>query len=537
MKIKRIELERFKRFTSLAVEDIPETTRLVIMAGPNGCGKSSLFEALHSWHRLSWKGGGSWDNNYHVKQSEHGDIDWNLAIRIEFYDPQPANTDEGRKAIYVRSAYRNDPEFQLNQIQRTGTALEENRFNRMTDNDAAVRLNYQRLVAQGFQDVYETENADTTIGEFREKSIGEIREVILRLFPDLTLNSLSNPLTTGTFRFDKGTSQAFLYQNLSGGEKAAFDLLLDIIIKKREFDSTVFCIDEPDAHVSTRLQGTLLEEMYNLISESSQLWLATHSIGMMRRARDLYAANPERVVFLDFDEKDFDEPQVLNPVVPNRAFWYRVLNVALDDLSELVAPSKVVICEGRPLGTAGVRNVAHDARCYEKIFSDEFPDTRFLSAGNAQAVETDRIALIEAIKALVEGTEIIRLIDRDDRSPEEIEQLQGQGVQVLSRRHIESYLFDDEVLTTLCGSVGKPEETESLLTEKQAAIDRSVSDRGNPFDYIKSSSGEIYNAAKLKLELTGVGNNAKAFMLSTLAPLVTREMSVYQKLRRDIFGA
>jgi hypothetical protein len=49
------------------------------------------------------------------------------------------------------------------------------------------------------------------------------------------LNSLGYPLSAGTFRFDKGDSHAFLYTNLSGGEKAAFDLLLDILIKRKEF--------------------------------------------------------------------------------------------------------------------------------------------------------------------------------------------------------------------------------------------------------------------------------------------------------------
>jgi chromosome segregation ATPase len=36
MKIKKIELTGFKRFTHLTIERIPETARLVIVAGPNG---------------------------------------------------------------------------------------------------------------------------------------------------------------------------------------------------------------------------------------------------------------------------------------------------------------------------------------------------------------------------------------------------------------------------------------------------------------------------------------------------------------------
>ena len=127
-----------------------------------------------------------------------------------------------------------------------------------------------------------------------------------RVFPDLELDSLGNPLEDGTFHFTKGTSKGFLFKNLSGGEKAVFDLILDFVIAGRAYDDTIFCIDEPEAHMNTRLQAELLSVLYGLIPENCQLILATHSIGMMRRARDIEAEHPGSVVFLDF-EHDFDE--------------------------------------------------------------------------------------------------------------------------------------------------------------------------------------------------------------------------------------
>ena len=92
----------------------------------------------------------------------------------------------------------------------------------MIESDATVSQNYQRLASQAFEDVFANEPAATTVGEFREKVIGQLRTVIGRLFNGLVLNSLGNPLSDGTFRFDKGVSRSFEYRNLSGGEKAAF---------------------------------------------------------------------------------------------------------------------------------------------------------------------------------------------------------------------------------------------------------------------------------------------------------------------------
>lgn len=46
MRIKKIELKHFKRFTDLTISDIPETSKLVLIIGSNGSGKSSLFDAF-----------------------------------------------------------------------------------------------------------------------------------------------------------------------------------------------------------------------------------------------------------------------------------------------------------------------------------------------------------------------------------------------------------------------------------------------------------------------------------------------------------
>ena len=53
MKIKKIELKNFKRFTHLIVEDIPKTTKLVVLVGPNGSGKTSFMEAMNHYYKCA----------------------------------------------------------------------------------------------------------------------------------------------------------------------------------------------------------------------------------------------------------------------------------------------------------------------------------------------------------------------------------------------------------------------------------------------------------------------------------------------------
>ena len=133
---------------------------------------------------------------------------------------------------------------------------------------------------------------------------------------------------------------------------------------------------------------------------------------------------------------------------------------------------------------------------------------------------------------MTQGSEVVKLIDRDSLSPEEIAELRRDGVRVLSRRNLESYLFDGEVLRALALSVGKTEKVDELLSEKARILDERS---GNAVDDLKPSSGELYNTCKAILGLTNPGNNAKTFMRDTLAPFVKPGMVVYDELKRDIF--
>lgn len=526
MKIQSIQITSFRRFHDLSINDLPPA-RLVIMAGPNGSGKSSLFDAFSVWTQAHHHGL-NWNPKYYARDPELPN--WNNNIRLQFHDQaQPS-----KKSLYFRSAYRNDPEFELKNLQRQIDPTEQLRVKRMIDSDGAVQQNYQRLASDAFEDAFDRLEGSKTIAEFREGAIGEIRDAVSRLFPSLSLNTLGNPLNDGTFRFSKGEIYGFSYMNLSGGEKSAFDLLLDMVVKRRVFNDTVFCIDEPEAHMSTRIQGALLGELFDLIPRGSQMWVATHSIGMMRKARELYEQHQGEVVFLDFDNQNYDKAVVLKQVAPTRAFWERVLRVALDDLADLVAPKEIIICEGHPGSPVAGKNAEHDARCYETIFAGEFPDTKFISGGNSSDISSDRLRFASVFPIVAKGIKVTRLIDRDDHSPSEIIAFKSKGIRTLQRRHLEAYLYDEEIFRILYEQHGRIADFGAF----QVAVANAMSDsqsRNNPPDDVKSAASTIYQYVKRHLALTACGNDQMAFARETLAPLVRPNTKIYQQLKSDIF--
>ncbi len=317
MKIKSISLKQFKRFKNLTIADIPETAKLVVLTGPNGSGKSSLFEGFNFWSRHKRSQGG-FDSAYHARDTTDSEHSIREGLKIEFYDFTANNngSEENKRVFYIRSAYRHEADFTSSAIRDIQDALDStNSLNTLMQQEQRVSENYNRIVGEAVRELFNGQEPTKTKQEIRDRLIGQIRSSMNALFGNLILSGTGNPTNGGTFRFDKGTASDFHFKNLSGGEKAAFDLLLDFIVKKESFNNTVFCIDEPELHMHTKLQGKLLEQLFALLPDGCQLWISTHSIGMARKAAELNQTNPGQVAFIDFHEQNFDQDVTLTHIV------------------------------------------------------------------------------------------------------------------------------------------------------------------------------------------------------------------------------
>lgn len=108
MKIQEVHLNKFKRFTDLTIKDIPESVKLVVLVGPNGCGKTSIFEAFNHWYK--YKGYRSWnssDVDYFVKSGDVQDVKsstwYDGRVTINAYDEALNSADNIKDAfIFVR---------------------------------------------------------------------------------------------------------------------------------------------------------------------------------------------------------------------------------------------------------------------------------------------------------------------------------------------------------------------------------------------------------------------------------------------------
>ena len=246
----------------------------------------------------------------------------------------------------------------------------------------------------------------------------------------------------------------------------------------------------------------------------------------MREAFKRYQTRPDTVAFLDFSNENFDQTVTISPSTPNRSFWRNVYKVALDDLASLVAPQRVVICEGdREKNVRGF-----DAQCYNKLFAEESPETLFISrGGNKDVIHSEN--LIAILESIAKGIEVFRLIDRDNMTEPERDRKSHEGVRVLRRCELEEYLYDSEVLTTFMKNRGCSEDQ---IKEVLVCRTKLLNTQNNT-PKIKDVSQKLFYEIRRISGLRNLGNRREEFALDILVPALKETPSIFSELKEDIF--
>lgn len=521
MKIKQVKLKGFKRFHDLTINLESPGKRIVALVGPNGCGKSSVFDAFEvtAARQRGWKQGVN--NSYFSKSMYAQDINENYieadAVRI-LTDPEDHLISS--KSFTLRSSYRFTSRLNVTSIKsKPDVLVDSERPNTSIDIDNRLTDNYERFFSTWLEEV---SSSDKSGKQLTQEFLDKINNILSNIL-DIKISSLGNALkqNEGQLFFEKGKAKKFPYENLSSGEKEVIDIIFDLLTKEKSFDDTIYCIDEPELHISTAVQRKLLMEIYNLIPENSQLWIATHSIGFLRALQnDLKDVTD----VIDFSGCDFDGSTILTPIKKTRNNWKRIFSTALEDITGLIAPRVLIYCEGKKEATKTGDEAGLDAIVYNNIFEDEYHDVLFVSSGGQ--TEPDKhmeVTLMLLSKALKE-VNILLLKDKDinsDASETTDDQRnlwlgQSSNKRMLKRKEIENYLFDFEVIKS-----AYPFASE---TEYKKIVNDCIN--GD----VKNKAGELKNLCAL-----GEKMNKEDFKIH-LSHHVKKDSTVYNELKECIFS-
>ncbi|MES2701911.1 MAG: AAA family ATPase [Bacteroidota bacterium] len=401
MRINKVHLKNFKRFTDLTLDNIPADAKLVLLIGANGSGKSSVFDGLSNFKSIS-------PNPTYYRKAEEGDcfvkvtIDNYNEIAMEYlpdggisYGHIPAAIKFiSRTSIRIipRITNKANPDAIKDDLDRPETFIDND--NRL-QNDVFA---YMHRIDDALRaPVFKGESADT-VKIFRDL-IQPFNESLLKIFGENVQTTIqivkyqnATPYAPPQLIFKKGDVE-INYDLLSHGEKQIVILLLNFIVRREQYNDAIIFIDEMDCHLNTALQSRLLEEIVTKwIPNSSQLWTASHALGFID-----YARNSAEAVILDFDNLDFDISQVIEPERKDNVEVYEIA-IPKAMLFDIIDGKRFVLCENQNDEYYNLMQLPNiifvgvkDAR---DLFLKVKTDKRFLSLRDRDFLSDDEIAEI-----------------------------------------------------------------------------------------------------------------------------------------------
>jgi len=493
MKISQVILKNFKRFTHIEIRDIPETSKLVLLVGTNGSGKSSIFDAFNIVNaslRLDVKDESKVFEDYYEKDTAK-----EAFVNIVFHNGQQADISSRSKkynatglldnTFYGRTSFRQVPRLTRKNTGVYPFKLEKDsdRPKYFIDKDDRFENDIEKLTESVLKDVF---GPDKNTSEIKNKYITPINNAFINIFSSddnqqLELESLMPPLDGNTAQiiFKKGESK-FKYDYLSAGEKEVVNILLNLLSRKNLYENSIIFLDEIDLHLNTSLQYKLLKEISeNWIPETSQLWVASHSLGFID-----YAQNSKHACVIDLDNLDFDHKQVLIPTLNEDIDVYEVA-VSKQMLGKLFDGLDIYFVENK--------------------------DNEYYSIA-----EVDKAVFVpelnkNAVYHKVRTSDFKGVVDRDFLTDEEIKLIENEydGLKVLKLYSIESYLFHPENVAEYKANISsdfdKKAYIDMICESKEASGDNvALSLQNNrasyPFFQEPDQSSDLANNFKIKKE-------------------------------------
>ena len=327
MYIQELHLRNFKRFTDLKIDlsKSNQPPRLVLLIGANGSGKSSVFDAFEINSGVEKTMTPSVDNIYYNKSK-----DKDYYVKVLFADGRYIESESvtnnhsssslgggnivGQKDFYGRSSLRQVPRLTRTSLGSNSINLAEDSDRPRTyiDRDQRFENDLEVITRDILRYIYKSDQEKQVIFDSYIQPINEAFERIFEGQENIVpkLLSIIPPLDgqVAEIQFQKGDAE-FHYDLLSSGEKEVFNILINLLSRRKYYQDTVYFFDEIDLHLNTRLQYNLLKEITeHWLPDNCQLWTASHSLGFIDYANDY-----ERAAIIDFDALDFDKPHILFP--------------------------------------------------------------------------------------------------------------------------------------------------------------------------------------------------------------------------------
>lgn len=298
MKIEKVHIKSVKgiKDLELSFKKDDKILDLIVLAGVNGSGKTTILEAIKDF--------------FNNKNINFGDIEKsNVNLKIFFEDFEKKQIEEAEKSsidnyehklqdffsalqsyeynrknngeyysYLIAKFFENPPKiiyvpaennFEKVKTETTTLSKEYEFINTINSNVIgdipsyiATRRNYLATIEE-----------DLTMKEITNKVVNEINSIFNILELDVKLKGFSKDEKTMPI-FENSAMEEFDINDLSSGEKQLF--LRTLSIKMLEPNNSIILIDEPELSLHPKWQQRIIE-VYKKIGENNQIIVATHS--------------------------------------------------------------------------------------------------------------------------------------------------------------------------------------------------------------------------------------------------------------------
>lgn len=465
MRLRSIEVKNHPPVLNFAVDYLSD---VIVLAGPNGVGKTRLIEALNQKFQNPTGFGNVALQVEATCKTEHRD--WGKSI-LNTAHPQ----DSQRLSATLQKARRRTNwqssvlQFESDRsIQKIAPFSFSWDINDPWTEDIGWNLGFSRL-RERFQD---TQHSLFRKVQSQEKEIAKRAKELLRSgsesmpldFPDplqpfknafrqlLAPKTLLDPDPRDQQLFYEYLGQRFPISCLSSGEREVINIVFDFILRNPSDCIVIF--DEPELHLHPELSYKLIQTLRSSGS-NNQFFLCTHSPDIITSSLD------HSVVFLS-PARSTNHNQAI--CVHEDDETNQALRLLGQSIGIVSLGKRIVLVEGN--------QASLDKQVYGSILRDRFPSLVLVPTGGKDIIRSFALVVDHVLDRTIWGVDFFMLCDRDaaaDTEVIEVEARTQKRLRFLPRYHLENYFLDAEVLAS-CFEMLEPEE--SWLRDKTAIENR-----------------------------------------------------------------
>jgi ABC-type cobalamin/Fe3+-siderophores transport system ATPase subunit len=251
--------------------------------------------------------------------------------------------------------------------------------------------------------------------------IEAFREVFRQLLAPKELADLV--MADQRLRFSQD-GQTHMFDDLSSGEREVVNIAFDFLLRNPRDCIVVF--DEPELHLHPELSYKLVQTLQT-IGERNQFIFLTHSPEIITATLD------RSVIFL--------APAKLDGPPTNQAVSL-VEGDETNDALRLLGQSIGIIALGRKIVLIEGASSSLDKQVYGSILKQKNSDLVLVPSGGKHAIESFEHVYEAVLSRSIWGVEFFLLCDGDSRPPGSVD---SDRFKILPRYHLENYFLDEEV--------------------------------------------------------------------------------------------